>query len=278
MTATAEREVPPGDAPPSAVLRWTGVSLVAVTWLSAAIFGAYILAFYGGAISDQRLERWNDALPGLYDANTLGATIGIAIHFLAGGTLLMLGPIQLIASIRERWRGVHRWTGRVFVTAALATAIGGLTFVALTGTIGGGIMDVGFALYGALMVLAAVQTIRHARGGRFDEHRAWGIRLFALVIGSWLYRIEYGFWFMVGDGAGHSDLFRGPFDYFMDFAFYLPNLAVAEVFVRATRARTRAPALSVVATLVLGVATLFLLVGTYFFARYYWGPEILARF
>jgi uncharacterized membrane protein len=261
----------------SVALRWTSVALVAITWVSAAIFGAYILAFYGGAISDQRLERWNEALPGLYDANVRGATIGIALHFLAGGTLLLLGPVQLIGSIRERWRGLHRWTGRVFVTAALATAIGGLTFVGISGTIGGGPMDVGFALYGALMLLAGIQTIRHARARRFDVHRAWGIRLFALVVGSWLYRIEYGFWFMLADGAGHTNLFDGPFDVFMDFAFYLPNLAVAELFVRA-KARPRTKSLEIVATVVLALATLFLVVGTYFFTRHYWGPEIVARF
>ena len=58
------------------------------------------------------------------------------------------------------------------------------------------------------------------------------LRLYALAIGSWLYRMDYGFWVQITDGMGHTDTFRGPFDYVMDFAFYLPNLVVAELYLR----------------------------------------------
>ncbi|APO76998.1 hypothetical protein AM571_PA00111 (plasmid) [Rhizobium etli 8C-3] len=49
------------------------------------------------------------------------------------------------------------------------------------GTIGGRLMDVGF---------------RHLR--RVDGvARAWAFRLFSLTIGSWLYWMEYGLWFLL---------------------------------------------------------------------------------
>jgi hypothetical protein len=63
-----------------------------------------------------------------------------------------------------------------------------------------------------LMVLAALETVRHARQRCFDEHRAWAIRLFALTIGSWLYRMDYGFWWLITHGAGHTRSFDGAFD------------------------------------------------------------------
>lgn len=257
---------------------WMASLLVIATWLSGAIFGAYILAFYGGAMSDGAMERWNLVLPQLHDADTPAATSGIGLHFLAGGLLLLLGPTQLIAGIRQRWLSMHRWVGRLFVTASLLTAVGGLLFIALKGTIGGAVMDVGFALYGALMALAAVQTIRHARARELDEHRAWAIRLFALVIGSWLYRILYGVWFLAADGVGHTGSFDGFFDRIMAFAFYVPNLAVAELYIRADSSRAPSPALTITAAVVFGLTATIVLVGTYFFTSEYWGPEILARF
>jgi len=54
-------------------------------------------------------------------------------------------------------------------------------------------MDVGFILYGFLMIVAAVETIRHAKSKRFERHRVWALRLYLLVIASWLYRMEYEF-------------------------------------------------------------------------------------
>lgn len=222
------------------------------------------------------MEAWNRILPRLYERDTPAATVGIGVHFFAGGVILALGCIQLIGAVRDRWPAVHRWTGRVYVLASMLAGIGGLTFILTKGTIGGVVMDAGFGLYGVLTVLAAVQTIRHARAGRMETHRAWALRLFALAIGSWLYRMDYGFWIMLTDAAGHAKDFTGPFDRVMAFWFYLPNLLVAEAFIRGRRAATR-PAVRLAAAGVLVVATGFLLVGTYYFTKMYWGPAILAR-
>src|SRR3546814_8764996 len=56
--------------------------------------------------------------------------------------------------------------------------------------------------------------------------------LFALTVGSWLYRMEYVLWYLVMGDLG-TDHFRGWFDAIMTFFFYIPNLAVAEFFIRA---------------------------------------------
>jgi len=276
-SANASEPDTPARHVPATLRGWMGALMVVATWLSGAIFGAYILAYYGGAMSDGAMERWNHTLPRLYEANAASATWGIGVHFAAGGLLLVLGPTQLIAWIRQRWLPVHRWIGRLFVTASLLTAVGGLSFIVLKGTIGGTVMDIGFALYGALMALAAVQTIRYARARQLDEHRAWAIRLFALVIGSWLYRIEYAIWFMSTEGLGHTRSFDGFFDQIMAFAFYLPNLAIAELYIRSPGATGSRP-LAIGAAVVFGVTGVIVLVGTYYFTSTYWGPEILARF
>jgi Predicted membrane protein (DUF2306) len=260
----------------AARLDWAIRALISIFWISAAIFGLYIIAFYAGAVSDGAPHRWNESLPGLYEPHTLAATIAIGAHFATGAILLLLGPVQLIGAVREKVPKLHRWLGRIYATTALITGLGGLAFIALKGTIGGTPMNVGFGLYGALTVAAAMQTIRHAQARRFDAHRAWAIRLFALAIGSWLYRMDYGFWRMVAQGVGHTRTFDGPFDVVMAFFFYIPNLIVAELFIRTQQLRL-GPAMRLGAALFVSAATTFVAVGTYYFTAYYWGPHILVR-
>ncbi|HEY5821671.1 MAG TPA: DUF2306 domain-containing protein [Propionibacteriaceae bacterium] len=263
-------------AGPNLTVHRASVALVVTVWASVTLFGLYILGAYAGAIVDQDLPSWNAVLPRLYEPTTPAATLAIGLHFLAGGVILVLGCVQLIARVRTRHPALHRALGRVYVTASLLAGVGGLGFILAKGTVGGVVMDLGFGLYGVLMILCAVQTYRHARARRIEVHRAWALRLFALAIGSWLYRMDYGFWLLIVGSVGHTDDFRGPFDQFMAFFFYLPNLLVVEAFLRARR-----PAATVgtrrLATGVLLAATGFLLLGTYFFTTVLWFPAVRAR-
>jgi hypothetical protein len=257
-------------------LRWSARSLVAIVWICSGIFAAFILALYiGGAVAGT-YQDWNDGFPGLYARRSLFANIGIGLHFGFGAVLLLLGPIQLIARVRQRHPVLHRWTGRVCATAAFVTGIGGLVYIVFRGTVGGPGMSAGFALYGALMAVAAEETVRHAMARRLAQHRAWAIRLFALAIGSWLYRMDYGFWRLLAGGVGHTKRFDGWFDMIMVFWFYLPNLAVAEFFIQG-RQRNASASIKIVATLVLSTVAACLLLATTMITFLGWGPAILWR-
>ena len=250
--------------------------LVVAVWVSSAIFGCYILAFYGGAIPTQTLNQWNKHLPNLYDAQSPNSTLAMGFHLLAGSILLVLGPIQFIDQLRSRFPIWHRWIGRIYILSAMVAGIGGLTYILIKGTVGGIFMNVGFGLYGLLISAFAVQTFLSAKKLDFENHRAWAIRLLALVIGSWLYRVEYGFWSIALNEFGRGPKFSGPFDLVMDFFFYLPNLLVAELIIRSKyqKQNSWAKRLSVVT---LSIACIFVVIGTYFFTRYYWGPAIINR-
>jgi len=257
-------------------VRRASVALVVTVWTSMTLFGIYILAFYAGGVADHDLASWNDVLPGLRQPATPAATVAIGLHFAAGGLILVLGCVQLVSRLRQHHPAVHRVLGRVYVGAALLAGLGGLGSIAVKGTVGGAVMDVGFALYGVLTVAAAVQTYRFARARRTDAHRAWALRLFVLALGSWLYRMDYGFWLLLTDGLGHTDDFRGPFDRVMAFAFYLPNLLVVELYLRVRRLPASRSA-RWVAVAALLAATAFLLLGTFFFTTELWGPAIVDR-
>lgn len=256
------------------LLHWLGNILVAVVWISSGLFGLYILAFYAAALYQGNMQRWNEILPELYSPSSGTATAGIGLHFAAGGIILILGSIQLIDALRNRYPAFHRWVGRVYILASVFAGLGGLSFILLTGTIGGTVMDIGFGLYGVLMLVCAVETYRHAAARRIDAHRAWALRLYALAIGSWLYRMDYGFWIMLTDGWGHGDGFSGPFDKVMAFFFYLPNLLVAEVFIQKMKYK-ESLVFNLLGALLLLVVNGFLLLGTYYFTKIYWGPAIV---
>jgi len=270
------RDVPSSRS--ARILRWSGAGLVAASWVSAGVFGLYIFAFYIGAFSIHHLQQWNDNLTGLYDRNNRTALFAMTAHLATGAIILLLGPIQLIGAVRARWPVLHRWLGRLYVFTGAVAGLGGLGFILSKGTIGGWRMNVGFGLYGVLMVVAAIETWRHARARRFGPHRAWAIRLFALAIGSWLYRMDYGLWLTAAPHhIGHRSDFHGPFDVVMAFFFYLPNLAIAELYLRARSVFSR-PAVRIAATIVLNGASLVVIVGSFYFIRFYWGPGIVNGF
>src|SRR6201991_2099468 len=251
--------------------------LFLICWVSAIIFSGYIVVYYEGALLTHTMQDWNEVLPRVYQPDSMLATAAIGAHFLAGAIVLILGPLQLIAPLRARAPVVHRWGGRFYTAAALSTGVGGLVYIALEGTVGGAVMSTGFVLYGALMVLCAVNTVRRARAGRFDVHRAWAIRLFALGIGSWLFRMDYGIWLKLIGGFGHhSHTYDGPFDKIMSFFFYVPNLAIAELIIR-RRGETRTQPARTIRSASIGFIAVLVLVATILFGRSYWLPHIAHR-
>lgn len=249
--------------------------LVLASWISGAIFAAYIIGFFGGVAFRGEGARWNEALPDLYDSRAWLSTAAIGTHFLAGGVLLLLGPVQLFARIRSAFPAVHRWLGRLYVLSAGMAGLGGLGFIVGRGTVGGPLMDVGFGIYGALMVLCAVLAFTNARAGRYRQHRAWAIRLFALTIGSWLYRMEYGAWLALTGGVGMERGFTGWFDAIMMFFFYVPNLFVAEMFIWAQR-RQHGRVASLGTAVLLLAASGFITFATWTFTARSWGPRMIS--
>ena len=74
---------------------------VIICWTSAFIFGLYILGFYFVSFFLGNLDNWNlGLLPGLYDKENTNSTVGMGLHFAAGGLILLLGCIQLVEKIR----------------------------------------------------------------------------------------------------------------------------------------------------------------------------------
>ena len=136
---------------------------------------------------------------------------------------------------RDDWRALHRASGYLLAVAAMLTAGSGLVYIAVRGTIGGTPMNVGFSLYGACLMVAAVMTVRHARRRERQFHRRWALRFFVLAIVSWLYRLHYGVWYALTGGFASEKDFSGLFDQIQNFAFFVPYLIVLEIYFRVRR-------------------------------------------
>ncbi|MEL7301649.1 MAG: DUF2306 domain-containing protein [Pseudomonadota bacterium] len=170
------------------------------------------------------------------------ATLSVYAHMVVGGLLTALAPVQLSGALRRRFPRLHHWNGRLVAALALATGLAGLFYIARQGTIGGAWMSAGFTLYGALLVLAALQTVRFAVA-RDARHAAWAGRLVILALASFFYRVQYGLWVLAVGEVGMAEDFTGAFDRAMVFGFYLPWLALYEA-VRLWRGRRAVPGLA----------------------------------
>jgi len=217
---------------------WLGIGqhlLLAATVAAALPFVVYALEF-GWAGLTLRL----DAPTYLFAEGAWLSNGTIFVHMLAGAAITVLAPLQLAGAIRRRWTGLHRAAGHLLAAGAILAGLGGGLYIALRGTIGGPLMDAGFAGYGACLVLAAAQTLRHGRAGNRAQHRDWALRLFWLALGSWLYRVHYGVWYAATGGLWSAEDFSGAFDRVTAFAFYLPYLAAVELYLRRKRRRAMA--------------------------------------
>lgn len=165
----------------------------------------------------------------MFVPDALGATALLYLHMISGGLLTMAAVFQLFEAPRRHWPRFHRRNGRLTVGLAIVTGLGGLAFIFVVGTIGGLVMDMGFGLYGLLLILAALFTWRAAIA-RAPGHPDWAARLVVLALGSWLYRVQYGLWEIATGGLARADDFTGLFDRVQVFAFYLPWLVLLELW------------------------------------------------
>ena len=205
-------------------------------WLALALFTIPFVIYslnlgFSGLLSDLSGESR------FYDPEEPIATMATFVHMASGAFLTFVAPLQVIPFVRKKWPILHRATGYALISLGVVTGAAGLTSIALVGTIGGPLMSAAFALYGALVLVSSLQTLRFARKGRYLRHRRWALRLTVLALGSWLYRVHYGVWYATTGGVASNDAFTGLFDQVTLFAFFLPYLLLLELIFAAERRR-----------------------------------------
>ncbi|GAA6159124.1 DUF2306 domain-containing protein [Ruegeria sp. HU-ET01832] len=214
-----------------------------VLGLLLVVFYLTLLPFVVHGFSMIRVGLSEDAAQQSYlfsDGQGVG-NLAMLVHIFAGTVLVALVPLQVLPGLRRKYTRFHRILGRVLVTLALITGLAGMTYIPLRGTIGGPVMSAAFFLYGLCLFTAALMAARMALNKDRAGHWAWGLRLFWLALGSWLYRVHYTIWYLLTGGLGSEPDFSGPFDLVQNFAFYVPYLMAVQLWVtRKRRAHTGA--------------------------------------
>jgi uncharacterized membrane protein len=113
-------------------------------------------------------------------ANFLAHSAGIYTHIFAASLALLLGPLQFSAPLRQKYTNIHRWFGRIYLTAGVL--VGGLAGLYLSQfAFGGPVARLGFAALAICWMYTGLRAYLAIRRGATAEHRKWMIRNFALT-------------------------------------------------------------------------------------------------
>jgi len=149
--------------------------------------------------------------------------VAFLLHMMGGGAALLLGPWQF----RPGWSGTdsaaHRWIGRGYLVAVLISGMAGLWLARVAQT--GLVAALGFGGLGVAWLVTGALAYRRVREHRYQVHRHWMVRNFALTLAAVTLRIQLPL--SLGIGI--------PFDAaypVIAWACWLPNLAIAEWWIR----------------------------------------------
>jgi hypothetical protein len=147
----------------------------------------------------------------------------LLVHVAGASTALLIGSIQFSGVIRSRWPEMHRGTGRLYVLSCLFGGISGI--VLAFGSSSGPVATAGFGLLGLAWIGVTAQGLRYALLRRFDDHRTWMIRSWALTLSAVTLRLYVPIATLTGLP------FVGSYQV-ISFLCWVPNLLLAELYVR----------------------------------------------
>lgn len=170
--------------------------------------------------------------PPVVEDNGMGMTM-LAVHAGAAGVALLIGPLQFIQTIRKK-RALHRWIGRLYLTACLVGGISGGLLAPFTAA--GPIAASGFLLLALVWLWVNVLGWRAAAIKRdYNEHKNWMIRSYALTFAAVTLRLYIPIAMISGFEFVESYQW-------IAWLAWVPNLMIAEAWIASRRAKRTATA------------------------------------
>jgi uncharacterized membrane protein len=214
--------------PNRAVMRfvWIGVIFLAFIGIAMAARRSVVLLKPGA------LSARNNPAAELDGAFADRRTLTFA-HILPAVLFMMLGPLQFVRGLRTKYPRLHRWSGRVFLTASLVVGVTGLA-LAFGKTIGGVDERAAITLFGSFFLIALSKGLWHAVRGEFAQHREWMIRGYAIGLAVATIRPIMATFFAVALLRGHRPV---PHEFFGT-AFWIGftlQMMGAEIWINYTR-------------------------------------------
>jgi uncharacterized membrane protein len=151
---------------------WTGVTVLALIGIAAAMRRALILLFGIGV---------NPAAQVL-DAGFARHPVLTFVHIIPGVLFMVLGPFQFMPGIRARRLWQHRWSGRIFVAAGCVIGVSALA-MSWQMSIGGANETGATTLFAVLFLFSLTKALWHIRHRQIVQHREWMLRAFGIGLG-----------------------------------------------------------------------------------------------
>ncbi len=142
-----------------------------------------------------------------------------ASHFVFGPIALLVGPLQFLGGLRRRSPRLHRGLGYLYAVSVAIAGMGGL--VLSVGSYGGLTTHIGFGMLAVLWLWFTALAVWQARNRRFEVHRQWMVRSFALTFGAVTLRLWIPFFMM--QGVPFEAVYQT-----VAWLAWVPNLLVAE--------------------------------------------------
>lgn len=149
----------------------------------------------------------------------------LVLHAGGASTALLVGGFQFLPAVRRR-RSLHRRLGRVYGTGCIVGGFAG--FAMAFGTTAGPVAGWGFGILAVIWIYVTGQGWLTARARRFDEHRRWMIRSFALTFAAVTLRLYLPIGVMAG--LTFEQIYVAT-----AWISWIPNLLLAELFLRRER-------------------------------------------
>jgi len=216
---------------------WTAVIFLAFIGLAVAARRTIVL------LNPRTLSSANNPAVQLDAHFANHATLTLA-HILPAMLFMVFGPLQFVRSLRSKYPQIHRWSGRIFLTASAVVGVTGLT-MAFGKTIGGVDEKAAIILFGAFFLIALGKALWHALRREFAQHREWMIRGYAIGLAVAAIRPIMGTFFAAALLRGHAPEPKEFFGTAFWIGFTLQMIG-AEIWINYTRPATLTPVVSVI--------------------------------
>ena len=105
----------------------------------------------------------------------------ISVHAIGASIALLLGPFQFLDGWRSQAPRAHRLMGYLYLL--FGVGVGGTAGILLSPySFGGMVSHLGFGMLGCVWLFTGGMAIVAAKRRRFDQHRRWMVRNFALTL------------------------------------------------------------------------------------------------
>ena len=207
---------------------WVAVIFLALIGLAVATRRAIVLLTLGTPGVSARKNPAADL-----DAHFASHRVLTLAHVVPAMLFMVLGPLQFVRGLRSKHPQVHRWSGRVFLTASAVVGITGLT-MAFGKTIGGVDEKAAITLFGSFFLIALGKALWHALRREFAQHREWMIRGYAIGLAVATIRPIMATFFAAAVMRGHTPEPKEFFGTAFWIGFTLQTIA-AEIWINYTR-------------------------------------------